>query len=87
MYGLTVEEASGPPIEVWPDNWESVMFFANDACMQWRMGPSGPFALDYGVVTQLLALRKLPESVFDDVQVMEAEALQEIKRQQNKGKS
>lgn len=66
------------PIEVWPENHQSVQFFARLGT-QWRTGMSGPTGLDYAAVLALLRAQRLQREVadriFDDVQVMEAAAL------------
>lgn len=82
-YGLTVEEASGPPFEVWPDNWQTVgVFLAMDT--QWRYGPNGPTGLDYGVLPTVLQdfldiKRTEWSDVFRDLRVMENAALQQMR--------
>jgi hypothetical protein len=81
MWGLTVEEASGPPVEVFPDNWQTVnVFLAMDT--QWREGKDGPVGLDYGVllgkhgVMALCGVRRGDrKDVFSGIQIMEAAAL------------
>lgn len=54
---------------------------------QWRAGPGGATGLDYGAVPVVLRLQGVPRGqwpgVFDDVRVMEAEALAVM----HKGKS
>ena len=78
-----MEEASGPPIEVWPDNWESVgVFLAMDT--QWRFGAMGPTGLDYGVLPTVLQdflniKRADWPAIFHDIRVMESAALQQMR--------
>ena len=76
--GLTVEEASGPPVEIWPPNVVPFNVF-NSLCTQWRMGSSGPVGLDYNVLFHKLDRMKLPADEYErierDVRVMEDEAL------------
>lgn len=75
-FGLTVEEASGPPVDVWPDNMPSVEVFA-DLMTQWRRaGMAGVRAgLDYAVLPAVFAIRGIPKKqqpeLFDDIRVME----------------
>lgn len=49
---------------------------------QWRMGPSGPVGLDYGVLPLALDADGLADGnlteILDDLQVMENAALDEI---------
>lgn len=78
-----MEEASGPPFEVWPDNWAVVgVFLAMDT--QWRHGPMGPTGLDYGVLPTVLQdflhiTRTDWPRVFHDLRVMENAALQQMR--------
>ncbi len=74
--GLTLEEASGPPVEVWPDNMPSVEVFI-DLMTQWRRaGMAGVRSgLDYAVLPAVFAIRGIPKkqqpTIFDDIRVME----------------
>lgn len=52
---------------------------------QWRMAPmGGMIGLDYGAIPPVLTLLAVPRrawaDVFADLRVMEAEALQEVRR-------
>lgn len=71
-FGLTLEEASGPPVEVYPDNVVSVNVFVS-VMTQWRGNGGG---LDYGVLPFVLKVRGVPEDewlqVLDDVRIMES---------------
>lgn len=84
---LTVEEATGPPVEVWETNWQSVLVFEAMGT-QWRSGFSGPTGLDYGAVPAVLRFSSVPRAqwaqVFDDVRVMEGAALKCMADQQKK---
>lgn len=46
---------------------------------QWRVGPGGAIGLDYGVLPSVMRLTGVPAkeraAIFQDVRVMEAEAL------------
>jgi hypothetical protein len=77
-YGLTVEEASGPAVEIWPDNLETVNVFI--AMMtQWRTGYAGATGLDYAALPSVMQFcgvaRKARADVFDGLRVMESAAL------------
>lgn len=78
MWGLTVEEASGPPVEIWPDNITAVHTFIATTT-QWRMGPTGPVGLDYAILPTVLRLTGVPRTdwpdVFRDIRTLEDEAL------------
>lgn len=75
---MTVEEASGPPIEVWPDNLQAVNLFIT-LSTQWRTGSSGVVGLDYNVLYQKMDRLKLSSDRYDDleeeIRVMEGAAL------------
>jgi hypothetical protein len=81
MLGLTIEEASGPPVEIWPENMAPFDIF-NAMCTQWRMGSSGPVGLDYNVLFHKLDRMKLEPDEYErierSVRVMEDEALTAI---------
>ena len=81
-FGLTVEEASGPPVEVWPDNLRAVNAFVGMST-QWRVGMNGATGLDYGVVPTVLRLAGVPRAewaeVFDGLRAMEDEALKTMR--------
>jgi len=65
-------------IAIWPDNWNVVGLFSA-LSTQWRTGFSGATGLDYGVVPAVMRLRgierRLWAETFDDLRVLEAEAL------------
>ncbi len=69
-----MDEASGPPVEVWPEHLV-VCELMRAMGTQWRMGPVGAIGLDYGVLPQVLRLIGVPRKdwsrVFDDFRVME----------------
>jgi hypothetical protein len=76
--GLTVEEACGPPVELWPPSVVPCKVFMKMST-QWRMGPSGPVGLDYGVLFHMLDRMKLEAAEYDRIEgafrIMEDEAL------------
>ncbi|MGI4847556.1 MAG: DUF1799 domain-containing protein [Janthinobacterium lividum] len=77
-FNLTVEEANGPPVRVWPDNILAVEVFIEMAT-QWRTGFSGPVGLDYGVLSMVMDVAGVPKKkrneVFRDLKAMEVAAL------------
>jgi hypothetical protein len=83
MFGLTVEEASGPPVEVWPDNSDAVNVFIASGT-QWRSGPAGLTGLDYGVLPTVMRMVGVPRpkwpDVFDGIRTMEDAALERMRR-------
>lgn len=88
MFGLTVEEASGPPVEVWPDNLSAVNAFVSMAT-QWRTGFAGATGLDYSAlpaVFDFIGIQR-PEraAVFADIRIMEDAALEVMRESMKKG--
>ena len=76
---MTLEEATPPPVEVWPDNLKAVnVFIGMDT--QWRVGMSGATGLDYAalpVVMRLVGVSPAERAeVFAGVQTMEQAALE-----------
>lgn len=86
MWGLTVEEASGPPVEVWPETMQAATVFCAMST-QWRFGGmSGvPTGLDYSALSEVWRRTKTPsadrDAVFDDLRVMEEAALQQVQQE------
>lgn len=81
--GLTVEEACGPPVEIWPDNLQAVNVFVAMST-QWRIGMNGPTGLDYGVLPEIWRRTKTPpkdrDAVFNDLRTMEDAALETMRK-------
>ncbi|AVD91087.1 hypothetical protein C4Q27_00865 [Pseudomonas sp. SWI36] len=76
--GLTLDDIEIDDVEVWPDAWPAFCLF-EALGTQWRLGPGGPSGLDYAAIpgtAKMIGLksRELSET-FDDVRVMENEAL------------
>ncbi|HBK47904.1 MAG TPA: hypothetical protein DDZ74_00770 [Pseudomonas sp.] len=76
--GLTLDDMETEAVEVWPDAWPAFCLF-EALGTQWRLGPGGPSGLDYAAIpgtAKMIGLksRELSET-FDDVRVMENEAL------------
>jgi hypothetical protein len=68
--------------EIWPDNWLAVEVFISMGT-QWRTGMAGPTGLDYGVLRDVMTLRRVPRSeqpeLFDWLRLMEGEALGQMR--------
>lgn len=83
MFGLTVEEAHGSPIEVWPDNVDAVNVFIAMST-QWRTSFSGVTGLDYAALPAVLELLHIPKrerpGVFDGLRAMEDAALEVMRK-------
>lgn len=77
---MQAQQVAHDCIEVWPENWQAVGFFMQFCRTQWRVGMNGPSGLDYTAVLACIDRHKLePEKaseLFEDVQVMEAAALE-----------
>ena len=77
MFGFSPEDYD-ETVEVWPDNWKA--FLVMDSMgTQWRTGACGATGLDYGVLPNVMRLvgvsAKDRPSVFQDIRVMESEAI------------
>jgi hypothetical protein len=77
LFGLFPEDYD-ETFEVWPDNWKA--FLVMDSMgTQWRTGACGATGLDYGVLPSVMKLIGIPtkdrSSVFQDIRVMESEAI------------
>jgi hypothetical protein len=74
-----MEEASGPAVDVWPDNLQAVNMFISMST-QWRTGMSGPTGLDYNALPGVMRMTGIPRAswgtVFEDLRQMEDAALQ-----------
>lgn len=72
----------GDDLEVWPENVESVNFFADECFTQWRVGMGGCTGLDYTAVLftlrNLRLGRKRTDEIFADVRIMERGALEQM---------
>jgi hypothetical protein len=79
--GLTAEDLEGDAVEVWPENQQAYILFA-DLRTQWRVGMGGPTGLDYLVLYAKLDRMRLTDDEADqlesDLRVMEYEALQTL---------
>lgn len=75
LFGLAQESE----VLVWPENAQAFDTFSR-LRTQWRVGMGGPTGLDYTAVLafmrRLKLSRKEADDLFDDVQVMEYEAMQ-----------
>lgn len=75
--------AAGPPppidFEVWPENWNAVMFYLG-LSTQWRLAPmGGVVGLDYTGVEAAMRMQRIPAAerpaLFDQLRIMELAAL------------
>jgi len=77
---MTLEEASGPPIEVWPDCMQAVQVFIDMDTQWYRAGMSGVrTGMNYGALPQVFGIHGIPKKqwpqLFDDLRVMEVAVL------------
>lgn len=83
-FGLTLEEASGDPVDVWPDNLRAVNVFTAMST-QWRAGMGGATGLDYAALPVVLRLMAVPRkawpAILEDIRVLEAAALDTMQKQ------
>lgn len=79
--GFTVADYADDDFELWPENMPAIHLFSS-LSTQWRHGMNGPTGLDYNVLFSRMDRMKLSERdydwLFDDVQVIEREALSAI---------
>lgn len=75
------EEPQSRDCEVWEENWEAVTIFLR--CQtQWRTTMAGLLGLDYAAVEWVLKLYEIKDqrSMLEDLQVMEAAAIQVLNK-------
>lgn len=81
--GLRPEDFDDESFEMWPENEAAISLFAS-VSTQWRVGMNGPTGLDYNVLFARMDRMKLSEEaherLFQDMRVVEAEALKMIKQ-------
>lgn len=80
MFGLTLEEAGGPPVYLWPDVEQSVRVFIGMGTQWRRGGMAGALTgLDYAALPVVLRIYAIPRAlwadVFDDIRQMEVAVL------------
>lgn len=80
----SADYAAEENIEVWPENWDAILLF--DAIgSQWRVGPSGPYGLDYNVLYRKMDRMGLTPERYDEledqIQIMEDAALEEMRKE------
>lgn len=82
MYGLTLEEASGEPVGVWPDNWPAVNAFISMST-QWRAGMAGATGLDYNALPAVLRMTQIPRrqwpEIFQSIRILEDAAMETMR--------
>lgn len=83
LAGIAALLAAHEDYEVWPENMPAIHLFSS-LSTQWRHGMNGPTGLDYNVLFSRMDRMKLSERdydwLFDDVRVIEREALSTINR-------
>ncbi|WP_231891738.1 MULTISPECIES: DUF1799 domain-containing protein [Achromobacter] len=82
-FGVRPEDFPVAVIELWPENvMPKDVFEAMGS--QWRFGFAGPTGLDYGALTGVMRILRVPPDdeidVFDAVRVMEGAALTMMNR-------
>ena len=80
---MTLDEASGGDVEIWPDNILAVRVFLAMST-QWRVGLAGATGLDYGALPAVMRLMQVPPGerriVFNDLRALEDAALETIQK-------
>lgn len=86
QFGLTLEEAQGEAVGVWPDNLQAVNVFIS-LSTQWRTGMNGATGLDYNALPVVMRMTGVMQAdraaVFEDVRTLE-DAAMEIMREVQK---
>jgi hypothetical protein len=79
-----MEEASGPDVDIWPDNATAVNVFIAMST-QWRVGVAGATGLDYSALPTVMRLVGVPRGeqsdVFDSLRTMEDAALAAMRKE------
>ncbi|SIQ99769.1 DUF1799 domain-containing protein [Pseudacidovorax sp. RU35E] len=89
VWGLTLEEASGDPYDIWPDNAEIFRVFA-EMETQWNVGFAGATGLKYESLPIVLRMLGIPRATWPDLfqglRIMESTALRYYahEREQNR---
>lgn len=78
-----MEEASGPPTEVWPDNVEAVNLFIS-VSTQWRTSMNGVTGLDYNVLYHKMDRMNLSDEQYEEleneIRILEDSALETMRK-------
>ena len=82
--GFELEDFAEPPVEIWPENEPPWRLFCAVGT-QWRTsGMGGYIGLDYGPLFELMTRQGLSgqewQDMFDDIQTLEAAALEQIRK-------
>lgn len=64
-YTLADFEGNRPKVDVWDENWDVLAMFRSYAS-QWRIGPCGPMALDYGVFQHAMERKGITGDEYDE---------------------
>lgn len=80
---MTVEEAGGEAVEVWPDNLAAVNVFIAMST-QWRTGMNGATGMDYSALPEVMRMTGIPRrdwsELFEAIRVMEDAALEQMRK-------
>jgi hypothetical protein len=85
LMGLSeADYAADADVEVWPENWDAILLF-HSMRSQWRVGPGGPFGLDYNVLYRKMDRMNLTPERYDEleaeIQIMENAAVEELRKE------
>lgn len=78
-FGLTESDYDDEYIEIWQDNFDAFKLF-KAMSTQWRTSMSGIIGLDYNCMQWVMKINNIAENeiIFNDIQIMENEALRII---------
>jgi hypothetical protein len=84
--GFRPEDYETDDVELWPENEAAIGLFSS-LSTQWRVGAGGPTGLDYNVLFYRMDRMRLSDEahqqLFDDIRVIESEALQILNQKQD----
>jgi hypothetical protein len=83
-YGLAPEDFANDIPTIWEESYQSFIVFSAMST-QWRIGMSGATGLDYCALREIWQRLKIPlsnrDEVFSDLQVMESEVLELMRKE------
>lgn len=80
-WGFSFGDLLEEQIDIWPDVWPGFVLF-EAMSTQWRVGTGGAIGLDYQALPVVARYMEIPDEImplaFNDIRVMEAEALKKM---------
>lgn len=86
-WGFSVGDLLEEEIEIWPDAWPAFLLF-EAMSTQWRVGMGGAIGLDYQALPVVAKYLEVAEEdmplAFNDIRLMESEALSNMAKGRDK---